>query len=164
MRICSYSSMVKIEVLRSQRYILGALLAAFSTYSLLNNEFAMGITWLVIAVVVFTTSHYTAFNFVAGCQGRFTCLLGIFHLGDWEKMPAVNHIVLKRFSEIITEEISDSGVNQTVRNQYYIILLSVCNSSEGIIALREADLQKARRIAVQLSDAANLELKDYSGR
>ena len=79
-------------------------------------------------------------------------------------MPAINHIVLKRFSEIITEEISDSGVNQTVRNQYYIILLSVCNSSEGIIALREADLQKARRIAVQLSDAANLELKDYSGR
>ena len=154
--------MLKIPQPRSQKYILGAFIFATSLYALINREPVFGIPILLLAVAVATTYSYIILDFANGYKGEFTCLFGLIPLGGWERLPSANHIFLKRFSEVVQEEISDSGVYQTVRHQRYLIMLSVPNSRDGFLVLEVSNLSKARKIARKISLAGAIELKDYT--
>jgi len=154
--------MLKIPLPRSRNYILGAFIAAFSVYALVNRELVFGIAILLLAVAVATTYSYITLYFANGCKGEFTSLFGPIPLGGWERLPSANHVFLKRFSEVVQEEISDSGVYQTVRHQRYLIMLSVPNSRDVFLILEVLKLNEARKIARKISLAGALELKDYT--
>ncbi|GAA4034044.1 hypothetical protein GCM10022409_17950 [Hymenobacter glaciei] len=154
--------MLKIPLPRSQKYILGAFIFASFLYAFINREPAFGIPLLLLAVAVATTYSYVVLDFANGYKGEFTCLFGLIPLGGWERLPSANHVFLKRFSEVAQEEISDSGVYQTVRHQRYLIMLSVPDSRDGFLILKVLNLNKARKIAHKISLAGALELKDYT--
>lgn len=154
--------MLKIALPRTQSYVLGALITAFSVYSLIRMEYAIGISALLLALGIATTYQYIAFDFAAGSKGGFICLLGLIPLGRWKRLPVINHVFIKRFSELVREEIGDSGAYQTVQNQRYNIMLSVTDPNAAIIVLKTLDLKKARKIAQDISSTGNLELKDYT--
>ena len=156
--------MLKVALPRTQKYLLGALLSALSIYALINSQYTLGIPSLILAVAVATTYNYIAFDFAAGYQGEFTYLFGIIPVGGWKRLPTINHVFLKRFSELVKQEISDSGVYQTIRNQRYNIMFSVADSNQGTIVLEVQNLKKARKIAQDIASAGNLQLKDYTGQ
>ncbi|MET4075584.1 hypothetical protein [Hymenobacter sp. UYCo722] len=154
--------MLKIPLPRSRKYILGACIAAFSLYTFINSEPAFGIPLLLLAVAVATTYSYIVLDFANGCKGEFTSFFGLIPLGGWTRLPSANHLFLKRFSEVVQEEISDSGVYQTSRHQRYLIMLSVSDSRDALLILEVLDLEEAREIARKISLAGALELKDYT--
>ena len=154
--------MLKIPLPRSQNYILGAFIAAFSVYALVNREPVFGIPILLLAVAIATTYNYIVLDFATGYKGEFTFLFSLIPLGGWERLPSANHLFLKRFSKVVPEEISDSGVYQTNRQQRYLIMLSVSDSRDAFLILEILNLNEARRIAQDISLASTLELKDYT--
>ncbi|MDO7848177.1 hypothetical protein Q5H92_17555 [Hymenobacter sp. M29] len=154
--------MLKIALPRTWNYVLGAFIFAFSAYALINKEFYLGITSLLLTTGTATTYNYIALDFAAGYKGDFTCLFGLIPLGGWERLPAINHVFLKHFSEIAKDEISDSGVYQTLKRQRYLVMFSVPNSSVGWLLLEVQNVHKARAIAKDIATAGALELKDYT--
>ena len=104
-----------IKLPRSQNYVLGVFIAIFSLYAMVNNEFGIGIPGSVLALAVATTYRHVVIDFATGKKGEFTCFFSKNPLGRWEHLPLINRLVLKRFSEHIKEEISDSGVYQTYK-------------------------------------------------
>jgi len=154
--------MLKIALPRIQNIALGAFIFAFSFYTLINKEFYFGVPSLLLALGTITTYNYIELDFSAGCKGEFTCLFGLIPLGGWERLPAINHVFLKRFSELVKDEISDSGVYQTLKQQRYLVMFSVPNSSAGWLLLEVQNVHKAREIAKAIATAGALELRDYT--
>ncbi|MDO7853279.1 hypothetical protein [Hymenobacter convexus] len=154
--------MLKIALPRTRNYVLGAFIFAFPFYTLFNKELYFGIPSLLLAICTATTYNYIALDFADGYKGEFTCLFGLIPLGGWERLPAINHLFIKHFSELVKDEISDSSIYQTLKQQRYLIMFAVSNSSEGMLAVQVQDINRARNIAQSIATTGALELRDYT--
>ncbi len=154
--------MLKLALPRTWNYVLGAFIFAFSLYVISNNELYLGIPSLLLAVGTATTYRYLVLDFAAGYKGKFTCLAGLIPLGGWERLPSINHVFIKRFAEVVVDEISNSGVYQRLKQQRYLIMFSVAASRSGSLVVEVRNIDKARETAKQIAEAGALELKDYT--
>ncbi|TGD79731.1 hypothetical protein [Hymenobacter wooponensis] len=88
----------------------------------------------------------------------FTSLFG-FRAGDWEKLPLVQHITMKYFSDLVT-----SGKECRIRtdqHKRYIVMFSVSGSSQGVILQDTLSYDTASSLTKFLAESLNVEAKLY---
>ena len=88
----------------------------------------------------------------------FTSLFG-FRAGDWEKLPLVQHITMKYFSDLVTS--GKEGRMRTDQHKRYIVMFSVLGSSQGVILQDALSYDMASKLTKFLAEALHLEAKVY---
>lgn len=142
--------------------MLAALIAAASIFFFMCGFSVLGVPALLLTLGLATTYQYIVLDFKAGYIGEFSAVFGLFPAGGWEKLPAHQHVVLKRYGERHTGSIGKYGGSKTTSQRFYLIMLSIPAESHGFIVMEVQNLQKARKIANDISVASGLELKDFT--
>jgi hypothetical protein len=139
-----------------------AVVFAISGAYVLNQSGLLGISGLALAVCCGFLCKGIGLD-VAGKRYRFYISLLQLRIGDWQPLPTIRGVTLKYFSERVTS--GKPGRMRADKVDYYVLLLSVQNSQQGII-VKEYDLderQEALQLAALLAQILKVEFFDYSG-
>ncbi|TGE06494.1 hypothetical protein [Hymenobacter fodinae] len=136
--------------------------AAFYTVAgvalLYHSLYVFGVISLAIAVFAITTNKGIELDLTSRHYRLFTSSLGI-RMGDWETIPAVQHITMKYFSDLVT--FGRPGRMRIDKDQRYLVMFSILNSTEGVILHKFQKYDSALKLARFLADALSVEVKLY---
>jgi hypothetical protein len=141
-------------------YQLAAGLAVIGALLLVLGVWLWAALLLLAALVAATTSRHFLLDFERGyCEDK-TLVLGFIPFGGRQRLPRAQHVVLKPFAKV--SSISRYGNAKKLRQQYFIVLLAIPNSSRGFIVLETEDWFAAQAVAAEIAAVAQLELADYT--
>ncbi|WBA43607.1 hypothetical protein [Hymenobacter canadensis] len=81
------------------------------------------------------------------------------HLGsDWLRLPDVQRVVVRYFSDFTVVDSGYSDGDESSKNQRYIVLLSVSESAQGLVVADFPKQQQALQLGRQLGQALVLDV------
>jgi hypothetical protein len=163
------SSVVSIRLTRKWEFPgqlwLTWMLLAVGLLRLLMGHFIEGLLLPSFAYILAPTHKGISIDAAKQRYRFYTWLAGV-RIGSWEHLPSIERVVLKFYSSLSTiSSVSGSGHTSTIQAKDYILLLSVKDSSEGIVIYRYPldDRDEALFLASRLAKMLAIEFVDYSG-
>jgi len=114
----------------------------------------------LIACILSATSTKGLDVDIRACNYRLFTFLAGYKLGDWERIPEVQSVVMKYYSDFVTpSRARRAPINQGPR---YIIMFSVADSSQGVIVYQTAKYEAAKHLTESLAQTMDVEAKIYN--
>jgi hypothetical protein len=139
-------------------HILQVVLLAGGALLLCSGLIAPGLLVLAITTSTFTKNKGIELDLKTRQYRFFASVLGL-KIGDWESLPAVDHITMKYFTELVTS--GKAGRMRTVQDKRYIVMFSVLDSYQGVILHETKKYRAAISLTSFLAHALNVEAKIY---
>jgi len=118
-----------------------------------------GIICLVACILSATSIKGLDVDIHARDYRLFTTLAG-YKIGDWERIPEAQGVVMKYYSDFVTS--SRARRAPTNQGPRYIVMFSVAHSSRGIIVYQTAKYEAARHLTGALAQALGIEAQIYN--
>lgn len=131
------------------------ILGALSLYigSTINAAFCF-----VAGILLLISTKGIELDTTAHKHRLFTALAG-FKIGSWQRTPNVQGIIMKCFSDSATSSNAVHGQDQP--GQRYIVMLSVPESSQGVIVHQTEKYKAAHHLSETLAQVLGVEAKTY---
>jgi hypothetical protein len=133
-------------------------LAIMAVLLLFTGIAVSGIICLVACILSATSAKGIDIDIHARDYRLFTSLAG-YKIGDWERIPEAQGIVMKYYSDFVTS--SRSRRAPTNQGSRYIVMFSVLESSQGVIVHQTAKYEAAKHLTESLAQALGVEAKIY---
>ncbi|QJX45420.1 hypothetical protein HMJ29_00100 [Hymenobacter taeanensis] len=145
-------------LLEGPSIIKAVILAVIGAYFIYAGLIYFGALSVGIAVIIFTRKEGIELALTTRQYRLFTTALG-FRVGDWDIIPATQHITMKYFSDLVTS--GKPGRIRTDRDKRYIVMFSVSNSSQGSMIYETEKYATALKLTRFLAEALNVDAKLY---
>ena len=144
----------------SKESLGAACFAASGIYLLQRGGWFLGCSGLLLGVSLGFMYKGIGFDLPGK---RYRVYTGLFQwrFGTWAFLPPVSGVTVKYFSELVTS--GKPGRMRTDKADYYVLMLSVTNSSQGIIIQRFNLDQKeyALSLAEQIADILDVSIATF---
>jgi hypothetical protein len=135
-----------------------SLLAIGGLFVLYHGFVFHGCIGVGVALLFGTTQKGVELDIQAQRYRFFTLIIG-FRIGSWEPLPNIQRVVMKYYSDLVTH--GRPGRMRTDSDRRYIVMLSVPNSTQGIIIHETYGYEPAMKLTQALADFLGVEVKVY---
>ena len=142
--------------------VVAVVFAAAGIYFLCNHGWFLGCSGVLLAVSLAFLYKGLGFD-LSGKRYRVYTGLFDWRFGTWEVLPPISGVTVKYFSELVTS--GKAGRMRTDQVGYYVLMLSVVDSPQGLILQRFGLNQKeyALELSEQIANIFQVQVATYWG-